>query len=242
MQGRSISVLVPPGAEDDLAKILRSVRESERIDEYETIRARKDGTQVAVSLTVSSMCGADGVVVAASTIARDITRRVQYRQQLVHLAEHDVLTGIRNRRCFERDLSDQVGRAHRYGEPSALLMIDINGFKQINDAHDHKVGDKVLKAVGVALTGRLRRTDIVARLGGDEFVVLLPYAGADQARATSEALRRVISETSIQLDDGTTLSVSASVGIALIGPETVSDDAVLAEADRSMYQDKGRQA
>jgi len=242
MQGRSISILVPPGAEDDLAEILRRVCKGERIDEYDAVRVRKDGTQVAVSLTVSSMCRGDGTVVGASTIARDITRRVQYQAHLVHLAEHDALTGIHNRQRFERDLADQVGRARRYGEPSALLMIDINGFKQINDAHDHKAGDEVLKAVGVAVTARVRATDMVARLGGDEFVVLLPYAGAVQAQATSEALRRAISETDVQLDDGTTPSLSASIGIALIDSDTASGDAALAEADRAMYRDKARQA
>ena len=241
MQGRSISVLVPPGVVDDLAEILDRVRDGERIDEYETVRVRKDGTQVAVSLTVSSMCRGDGTVVGASTIARDITGRVEYRKQLVHLAEHDALTGIRNRRGFERDLSDQLERAHRYGEPSVLLMIDINGFKRINDSHGHKTGDRVLKAVGAALTTRLRRTDIVARLGGDEFVVLLPYAGAGQADTTSEALRQVISAASVRLENGTTLSVSASIGFALIGPDTASGDAALAGADRSMYEDKARQ-
>lgn len=242
MQGKAGSVLVPPGDDDDLPQILGRLRAGERIDEYEAVRVRNDGTMVNVSLTVSPLRSGDGTVIGASTIARDITSQVRHQEQLLYLAEHDALTGTRNRRRFDRDLNEQIGRARRYGEKSALLMIDINGFKQINDTHSHKTGDKALKAVGAALMRRLRSTDVVARIGGDEFTVLLPYAGASQAQSTSEALRQIISDTSIELDNGAKLSLSASIGTALIDANTDSDDAVLAEADRAMYQDKARQA
>ncbi len=240
MLGKSISLLVPPGHDDELPEILRRVRSGELIDELETVRARKDGTKVNVSITVSPIRRADGTVIGASTIARDVTDRLRDREQLVFRAEHDALTGIHNRWRFERDLNEQVGRARRYGEQAALVMFDIDGFKQINDVHGHEAGDRILKEVGAMLKRRLRETDLVARIGGDEFTVLLPYAGASQAQAVTEVLRKAIYETNIALDNGTKLHLSASVGAALIDPQTDGEAAVLAEADRAMYQDKAR--
>jgi diguanylate cyclase (GGDEF)-like protein/PAS domain S-box-containing protein len=242
MRGKSISVLVPPGHDDELPEILRRVRSGELTDEHETVRVRKDGTKVDVSLTVSPIRDPSGTVIGASTIARDVSVRLRDREQLVFRAEHDALTGIHNRWRFERDLSEQVGRARRYGEQAALVMFDIDGFKQINDVHGHETGDHVLKQIGAMLKRRLRDTDLVARIGGDEFTVLLPYAGASQAQAVSEILRGAIRETNIALADGTTLHLSASIGTALIDAQTDSEAAVLAEADRAMYQDKARRA
>jgi diguanylate cyclase (GGDEF)-like protein/PAS domain S-box-containing protein len=242
IHGKSVAVLMPPGQEADLAQVLRRLGAGEQIESHETVRVRKDGTRVDVSLTVSALAHVDGSIIGASTIARDITNRLHYQEQLRYLSEHDELTGTRNRRRFDLDLTEQIERARRYGEPSALLMIDINGFKQINDLHGHSTGDQVLKAVADALTTRLRATDVVARFAGDEFMILLPYAGASQADATSEALRQVISETSVALDTGTKLSLSASIGISLIDANTLGHEAVLGEADRAMYHDKARQA
>jgi diguanylate cyclase (GGDEF)-like protein/PAS domain S-box-containing protein len=239
MLGRSVSLLVSPGHDDELPDVLRRVRSGERVDDYETIRVRKDGTQVDVSSTVSPIRDRDGHVVGASTIARDISVRLRYQEQLRFLAEHDALTGARNRRRFERDVSEQVGRARRYGEQAALLIIDVDGFKQINDEHGHKAGDRALKEIAAVLKQRLRDTDVIARIGGDEFAVLLPYAGADQAAAVTADLRRVIAESTADLGAGVMISLSASIGVALITNDTESDEAVLAQADRAMYENKG---
>jgi diguanylate cyclase (GGDEF)-like protein len=111
--------------------------------------------------------------------------------------------------------------------------------KQINDAHGHKAGDRALKQIASAASRRLRETDMLARIGGDEFAVLLPYADAQQADSISEDLRRGTPATKIELDDGTTLSLSASVGFALIDRDTNSDE-ILAQADRAMYENKTR--
>jgi diguanylate cyclase (GGDEF)-like protein/PAS domain S-box-containing protein len=240
--GRSVSVLAPPERDDDLLDILRRVQSGEHIDEFETVGVRRDGTQVDLSMTVSPIRLPEGTIIGASTIARDITIRRRYQEQLVFFAEHDLLTGTRNRRRFERDLSEQIARARRYGEQAALLSIDVDGFKEINDAHGHKAGDKVLRQIGVVLKQRLRDADIVARIGGDEFMALLPYADASQARAVSESLREAIYKTKIELDDGTKLSLTVSVGTTLIDAQTDSSDAALVEADRAMYQDKARRA
>jgi diguanylate cyclase (GGDEF)-like protein/PAS domain S-box-containing protein len=240
MRGKAISVLVPPGHENDLPDILDRVRLGERVEEYQTVRARKDGTQVDVSLTVSPVRAPDGTVIGASTIARDISGILRYQEQLRFLAEHDALTGARNRRRFERDLTEQVGRAHRYGEQAALLIIDIDGFKQINDAHGHQAGDHALKEMALVLSRRLRDTDAIARIGGDEFAVLLPYANENQATVVVKDLGRAIQEARVDLGNGTVLSLSASVGVVYINEHTASAESVFAAADRAMYENKRR--
>jgi diguanylate cyclase (GGDEF)-like protein/PAS domain S-box-containing protein len=238
MCGESISALTPPGHDDEVPELMRRARAGELIEQYETVRARKDGTQVDVSLTVSPIRGRDGSVVGVATIARDISVRLHHQEQLRFLAEHDPLTGTRNRRRFEHEMIDQVGRSRRYGEKAAVVFIDVDGLKRINDAHGHQAGDRALKEIAAAVRHRLRDTDVLARIGGDEFAVLVPYADQAQAQAITNELRH-ITASGIALDDGTTLSVSASVGFALIDGDTDSDE-VLARADRAMYRDKTR--
>lgn len=238
MLGKSLSVLIPPGHEDDLPELLRRVRAGEGVDNHETVRARKDGTQVEVSVSFCPIRDAAGGVIGASVIARDISALLRYRKQLKFLADHDELTGAGNRRAFERDVGEQVNRARRYGEQAALLIIDIDQFKQINDSYGHKVGDRALKAVAAALKSRLRETDMVARIGGDEFAVLLPYAGSTQAANLSRDLRDAISDCAVDTGDAAQLRLSGSIGLVLIDQDTESEEAVLAEADRAMYANK----
>jgi diguanylate cyclase (GGDEF)-like protein/PAS domain S-box-containing protein len=239
MLGRSISVLLAPGHDDEMPDLMRRVRAGDRIDHHETVRARKDGIQVNVSVTISPIFDDEHTVVGMATIARDISARLRYQEQLRFLAEHDALTGAANRRRFEREVTNQVGRARRYGEQAVLLLIDVDDFKAVNDTHGHRAGDRALKAVAMAISARLRATDTVARIGGDEFAALLPYAGAAQAIAVADDLRRVIGAAGVDVG-GTTVALSVSIGVALINAQTESDEAVLADADRAMYEDKAR--
>jgi diguanylate cyclase (GGDEF)-like protein len=196
-----------------------------------------------VSLTVSPIRDAAGCVVGASTIARDIGDRIRYQDQLRYLADHDALTGARNRRRFEQDVAEQVARSRRYGEPAALLILDLDGFKLINDTHGHKTGDRALQTVCTALRTRLRETDMIARMGGDEFAVLQPYASAGHAARVAEDLRRVVDDCLIELADHEPLRVSASIGVSLIeADEPLAAEAVFIEADRAMYEDKRQRA
>lgn len=238
--GKPISMLVAPGHHDERREPTHRVRSGEQVDNHETVRVREDGTQVDVSLTVSPICDRQGRAVGTSVIARDIGAHLRYQEQLRFLAEHDPLTGLLNRRQFERAVSEQVGRAHRYGEFSTLLMIDIDGFKQINDSYGHRVGDQALKAIATALMRRLRDTDQVARVGGDEFAVLLPYADADQGAVIATDLRGVISRCNFEVEDKA-VRLSISIGLVQIDGETKNDEAIFIEADRLMYEDK-RQA
>jgi diguanylate cyclase (GGDEF)-like protein/PAS domain S-box-containing protein len=168
---------------------------------------------------------------------QDISERKRLEEHLRHLADHDPLTGLRNRRLFEHDLKLQVARSQRYGEHAAVMVVDLDDFKQVNDLHGHKVGDDTLKAVATALTRRLRETDLVARLGGDEFAVLLPHADEEGTAIVADGLARAIAACSVDVGDGV-VHPSGSVGVAMINQQTVNDEQVLAEADRAMYAAK----
>jgi diguanylate cyclase (GGDEF)-like protein/PAS domain S-box-containing protein len=172
---------------------------------------------------------------------QDVSERERLERELLHLADHDPLTGLRNRRLFEHDLRLQVARSRRYGEEAALMVIDLDDFKQVNRRHGQGVGDETLKAVARALTRRLRETDLVARLGGDEFAVLLPHIDGKGLRTVVTSLSRAVPEWSIEAGDAV-LHCSASVGFAIIDRQTASAEQVLAEADRSMYAAKRTRA
>jgi diguanylate cyclase (GGDEF)-like protein len=138
---------------------------------------------------------------------------------------------------FEEALLIQVGRSQRYGEQAALVMIDLDDFKAINDTHGHRAGDRLLKAVAAAIAGRIRATDIAARLGGDEFAVLLAHVNDRNAPAFAHQLQHAIAAACIH-EGGHELRVHASVGLELIDEHTATDELVLAEADRAMYRAK----
>ena len=190
MLGNSVSVLIPAGHEDELPSLLRRVAAGELIEDFETVRQRKDGTSVDVAVTISPIRDAHGAIIGATTIARDISARLRHEEQLRVASEEDPLTGLCNRRSFERHLNAQIARSHRYPEPSAVLVLDLNHFKQINDTYGHRAGDDALKHVATVLSQRLRQTDVVARIGGDEFAVLLPHVNPSQTEAMVDDLRR----------------------------------------------------
>jgi diguanylate cyclase (GGDEF)-like protein/PAS domain S-box-containing protein len=235
--GKSISILERPGHDDETSDVIRRIRSGEKIDQFDTVRARKDGTQIDVSLTISAIRDRKGKVIGVSSITRDIGARLRYQEQLRYLAENDALTGLNNRRRFEREVNEQVGRAHRYGEQATLLMVDLNGFKQVNDTYGHRAGDQVLKTIATTLKKRLRSTDILARFGGDEFAVLLPHASTEQGQKIATGLRELISGSTIEVENGE-VRLSASIGVVQIDQNTTSDEAVIAEADKLMYGEK----
>jgi diguanylate cyclase (GGDEF)-like protein/PAS domain S-box-containing protein len=172
---------------------------------------------------------------------QDISERKHLEEHLRHLADHDPLTGLRNRRLFEHDLKLQIGRCQRYDEQAALLVIDLDGFKQVNDRYGHKVGDDALKAVARTLTRRLRATDLVARLGGDEFAVLLPHMDLPGAQIVTEDLMRVIEACGVDAGDSV-VHLAGSAGFALLDSSTLHDDQALIAADKAMYAVKRARA
>jgi len=148
----------------------------------------------------------------------------------------DPLTGLLNRRGFERELARSVAYVKRYGAGAALVFLDLDGFKPVNDRHGHAAGDAVLQAVARTLQRHVRASDVVARIGGDEFVVLLWNVTAEVAATKAAALERAVLANPIRWESST-LAVGASAGVAVIGPLD-SPVELLARADASMYARK----
>ncbi|HEX9108983.1 MAG TPA: GGDEF domain-containing protein [Longimicrobiales bacterium] len=156
----------------------------------------------------------------------------------VHAASrHDPLTGLANRRFFEERLAAEARRCDRYGRPLAVVMVDIDHFKRVNDTHGHDGGDAVLRALGDLLATSLRETDLPARLGGEEFVLLLPETPLDAAAETAERLRARVEALAIPWRGGT-IPITASFGVSA-APECVPTSAALLEsADAALYASK----
>lgn len=167
----------------------------------------------------------------------DLQERVE---QLDHLAHQDTLVSLPNRRGFLRELERLVDRARRYGESSAMLYVDLDGLKMINDTFGHKAGDEALIQVAELLVGGLRRSDVVARIGGDEFGILLENSAEEKARETAARLSDMICDSEFR-HDGEELPLSVAIGVAMIGRDDTVEE-VMARADEEMYRGKAAAA
>jgi diguanylate cyclase (GGDEF)-like protein len=155
-------------------------------------------------------------------------------EQMRERATHDPITGLANRRAFQEQLQTELRRAERYQHPLALLIIDVDRFKEVNDRFGHPAGDAVLREIGARLRAELRENDLLARYAGDEFAALLPEASHDQALETAKRLRDAIAEVPFVVP----ACVELSIGVGCF-PGDARDEAALVDvADRRMYQDK----
>jgi diguanylate cyclase (GGDEF)-like protein len=152
----------------------------------------------------------------------------------------DVLTGLPNRRYLERHLEQEVGRVHRHGGQLSILVLDMDGFKQINDEFGHQAGDSALREVSQVLRASLRVYDVCARFAGDEFMLVLGDCDAGQAERRRADVQRAVAAIWIEPVPGRRLSLSVSVGAATYPDDADTIDGVISAADRRMYRDKGQ--
>lgn len=175
-------------------------------------------------------------VLMCSVIARtnrDLATRLRVKvDELAQLATVDGLTGCANHRTFQERLKSEVSLASRTGAPVAMLLLDLDHFKRVNDEHGHLVGDEVLRSVGRVLRDAARSSDVVARLGGEEFALLLPATDVDGAIIAAERLRRAIGGTREPVQ------VTASIGVAVLPTMATTDVALQELADKGLYQAK----
>ncbi|HXS03334.1 MAG TPA: diguanylate cyclase [Rhodanobacter sp.] len=172
-------------------------------------------------------------------VAHEVTELRHAERELEHRASHDLLTGLPNRRRLRSELQYAIAHATQTGDGLAVLYLDLDGFKEINDRCGHHAGDRVLHEVAQRLQQSLRQGDLVARVGGDEFVALLPGCrDIKAAQAVADGIRARLSSP-YTLPDGL-FRLDASIGIACFPADGSDSDALLAHADRAMYAAKRR--
>src|SRR4051812_44983429 len=160
-------------------------------------------------------------------------------QQTLELSFTDPLTAVANRRQLFLRLEQEFSRSVRFGDPLSLLMIDLDLFKRINDAHGHTVGDGVLRGVALALRRNVRKVDIVARYGGEEFCEVLPRVAKPEAMAEAEKLRHAVAAAELPVPEGQPpLSVTISVGVATLGVDAQDIAGLIEKADSALYEAK----
>jgi diguanylate cyclase (GGDEF)-like protein/PAS domain S-box-containing protein len=234
--GKHIRLLFPPESTGELAASMQKLRKGERIEPYETVRLRKDGVRIDVSVTISPILGPRGAILGASVIARDITERRKALERIQYLATHDSLTGLANYGALMDAFETELCRSGRTGRPFSVLLLDLDGLKSINDHFGHLVGSRALCRFARILRYDCRSIDTAARYGGDEFAVLLIET---EKRAASQAGERITRRLE---DDGEMPRLSASFGVSTYPCDGYTAEALLAAADRALYQDKRRKS
>ncbi|MDH0865109.1 GGDEF domain-containing protein [Mitsuaria sp. GD03876] len=186
------------------------------------------------------------IALVGATLSCGYYQRHLLERQLEQMSNTDPLTGVANRRHFEVLLRRELRRATRQGTSCALMMVDIDHFKRINDTHGHPTGDRAIRLLADTCTANSRDTDLVARLGGEEFAILLPDTDLLQAGHFAERLRQAVQEASMLSEAGDVVSWTASIGVAAIRPDgstrqsaAALGEALIGQADAALYEAKG---
>ncbi len=197
---------------------------------------RHDGASLPVQYTSSPIVDR-GELMGAVLTFNDVTERKRFEAQLQFLADHDPLTGVYNRRRFEHELARHLTYDARYGSGGAVLALDLDNFKFVNDTFGHRAGDEVITRVARTVGARLRETDTLGRLGGDEFAIILPEAGVEEAQAVADSIIGAIRAQTVTAA-GEKVRVTVSVGITTFGDRQIDGESLLVEADLAMYDAK----
>jgi diguanylate cyclase (GGDEF)-like protein/PAS domain S-box-containing protein len=237
--GRAFPGLIAETNVDEYEAYMKSHTAGEEVpilgETVEAIGRRADGTTFPMELVLTRLDSADhGMLVA---IARDIRQRKSEEAQLRRLAEHDDSTGLINRRAFEHELTRHIDHAARYGGSGAVIEIDIDNFKFVNETLGPQGGDQLIKEVADVVRSRLRKTDVLARLGGDELGILVHNAGQAKASAVATDLLLLIRDHPFAISRQP-VRVTASAGVAAIEERPITGSVLLAEAESAMYEAK----
>jgi diguanylate cyclase (GGDEF)-like protein/PAS domain S-box-containing protein len=239
LEGRTmLSLLHPDDREQHAQEVERMLRGERHSARGERRYLHVDGQVVWVAVSTTLVRDAAGAARHFLTQAQDVTERRRYESELRYMADHDALTGLLNRRAFERELDRHVEHIARYGPRGATVLLDIDRFKNVNDTLGHGAGDHLIGRVADALRDRMRGDAVIARLGGDEFAILLPEGGRDEAEALAHEILEAIRAIRISTPSGRLRAVSASIGVAPFGDDRVTGEDVLVNADLAMYEAK----
>jgi diguanylate cyclase (GGDEF)-like protein/PAS domain S-box-containing protein len=203
----------------------------------------RDGHEMFIEDSVAPIHDREEKVTGAVIVFRDVSAARAQSERIAHLAEHDPLTGLPNRLLFNDRVGQAISLARRHGGRVAVLFLDLDGFKHINDSLGHAAGDEFLKSVARRLLNSVRTPDTVSRQGGDEFVLLLQdVQGPEDAAATARRVLQAVAE--VHLADHSALHVTASIGVSLYPDDGLDVETLIKNADIAMYQAKknGRQS
>jgi diguanylate cyclase (GGDEF)-like protein/PAS domain S-box-containing protein len=195
---------------------------------------RRDGSLLWVEVHANPLHDADGVLYGAVASYDDVTARVEQDRRTRHEADHDPLTGLANRRALERTLDAALARAGARARSVGVIMLDLDGFKAINDSFGHAAGDAALREVAMRLRRCVRERDLVARFGGDEFVVVLTDLGG-RSGAVQDSVERIREALSEPFEG---MRLDAAIGVAAFPADGGNPADLLAHADRAMYVEK----
>jgi diguanylate cyclase (GGDEF)-like protein/PAS domain S-box-containing protein len=237
LQRRTFQDITHPEDLDADMLLLEQVLAGERSTyQLEKRYFRGDGSIVWALLSVSLVRDGDGAPLHFVSQVQDISERKRLETELHRLATLDDLTGLFNRREFERELARHLALTRRHHADAAVLMLDLDGLKTVNDTLGHQAGDVLLRHVADVLRTRLRASDVIARLGGDEFAVLLTQTGAEEAAGIRDELHEELRARPALVDDRA-IVVTASIGLAVLDA-SLDAEGVLEVADRAMYRSK----
>jgi diguanylate cyclase (GGDEF)-like protein/PAS domain S-box-containing protein len=235
--GRPFSDFIAPEQHAEAARAFGHLLSGVPVQRFELDGLRADGSRIPLSINAVAVRDPDGTVIGATGTTADVTAQRHYERELRHMADHDALTGLFNRRRFEEELARESAIAARHVRGGAVLVLDLDNFKFVNDTLGHGVGDDVLRGVGAVLQRRLRASDVVARIGGDEFALLLAGADADIAAAVGREILGILRDRPLAVA-GHSVRVTASAGLSTLGGRGESATAILGEADLAMYAAK----
>ncbi|HET7776280.1 MAG TPA: diguanylate cyclase, partial [Azospira sp.] len=240
--GRSPAMLASGLHNRAFFRAMRTALEERDFWQGEIWNRRKDGQFFASLLDITTLRTPSGELAHHVAVLSDITAQKSLAEQMEHLAHYDALTQLPNRNLFQDRLAQGLARAERQARGLALMFMDLDGFKAVNDSAGHHTGDRLLVEVARRITGVLRKADSVSRQGGDEFTVLLENLNdPDGMEEAEEAARRIIAAVNEPVHiDGHTFHIGASIGIAFYPADGTSAALLMARADAAMYQAKAQ--
>lgn len=232
-----ISVMIHPEHQEEVHASLAAAISTRTDGNLDARLRRKDGSDHWVALSWQAIHSRDGVYLGIRLSADDIDSRKQSEARLTQQATRDALTGLYNRRRFDEDLPRMLADAIRRNVQVGMLVIDLDGFKPINDTYGHQAGDAVLMEVASSIGATIRRSESLYRLGGDEFGILVGDTNVTDMQGLSVRIRNQIEGVATPFQ-GRTLHVGASIGLAIFPQHANDGEALLAAADQAMYADK----
>lgn len=235
-----LSLILESKIGDDLEQALLGLWSGHRKRlQHEAELLCKDGSRRFVVWVHTRLHENNAEGIAILSVGLDVTDRVEAENRMIWLANHDPLTGLYNRHRFQQELERQFAEVERNHTQAAILLFDLDHFKDINDTSGHLAGDALLRKIAQELKNRVRKTDIAARLGGDEFAILMPNQTAEGALAFANLLNHRLTEQPLRIQQKI-FRISASIGIAMIPEHGTVMDEIMANADLAMYQAKDR--